>query len=168
MNGAFMENISIEQIIKVTPPKHAKTLKIAMIALSVLSLLFIFYIIGIVIIIVLVLATVIIFRYYDAEFEYTLVENELTIDRITAKSHRKRAGVYSLSRMEIMAPAGSDKLRTFENRQCKHYNYSSNTDVSKTYVIYAPSNNEMVGITIEPDEKLKDALWRISPSKVTL
>ena len=123
-----MENVSIEQIIKVNPPKYAKPLKAVMMLLIGISLLFVFYIVGIALLVALVVITIFMFRYFDAEYEYTLVENELTIDRITAKSHRKRCGVYSLGRMEIMAPEGSEKLRSYDNRQCKKYDYSSNTE----------------------------------------
>lgn len=163
-----MENISIEQIIKVNPPKYVKVLKPVMVVLCVFSLAFILTIFGIFLTVGLIFLTVVVFHYYDAEYEYTLVEKELTIERIVAKSYRRKCGEYNLSRMEIMAPLGSDKLARSENGDFKTYDYSSNTDRSKTYVLFAPCNNEMVRLIFEPDERMKQTIWRTSPSKVNL
>lgn len=163
-----MENISIEQIIKIKPHLYSSVLKGIMIMLSVFSLVFILTAYGVFITTGLVILTIVIFRYYNAEYEYTLVEKELTIERIVAKSYRRKCGEYNLSRMEIMAPIESDKLPRKENSNFKTYNYSSNTDKSKSYVIIAPCNNEMVRLIFEPDERMKQTIWKISPSKVNL
>jgi len=163
-----MDNISIEQIIKVNPPKYVAPLKVGMIVLSVLSLLFIFIPFGLFLPVGFVIATVLIFRYYNAEYEYSLLEKELTVDRITSKSRRKRCGVFNLSRLEIMAQYGSDKLTDTEKRNFKTYNYSANVDITKTYVLVAPCNKEMVRIILDPDERLKENIWKLAPSKVSL
>lgn len=38
------------------------------------------------------------------EFEYLYLSNELSIDRILAKSKRKRMAAFNLQRMEVLAP----------------------------------------------------------------
>ena len=166
--GIFMDNISIEQIIKVNPPKYAKGLKIAMIVLCVLSLLLVVIPFGVFFPIGFVIATIIMFRYYNAEFEYGLVEKELTVDRIISKASRKRCGTFNLERLEIMAQYGSDKLINTERRNFKTFNYSANIDISKTYVLVAPLNKELVRIIIDPDERMKESIWKLAPSKVNL
>lgn len=165
-----MNDISIEQILKVNPPKYAMPLKILMIVLSVLSVVLIPSImaIGVLLTVGLIAFTVIMFRYYDYEYEYSLVEKELTVDRITAKSSRRRCGVYDVAKLAVMAPAGSEKLESYERQNCKSYNYSSNTDPSATYVLFIPSNKEMVRVILEPNEAMKQAIWEMGPSKVTL
>ena len=164
-----MENFSVEQIIKIKPPAYAKVLKILLAVLAVISIVFIFVTyLGVILVALFAAASIIVSKYYNYEFEYTLVESELTIDRIMAKSYRKRCGTYNLARMDVLAPAGSDKLLSFEGRGCKKYNFTSNNEDAQVYVLYAPENNAMVCVLFEPDERLKDALWRIAPSKVTL
>jgi len=163
-----MDNISIEQIIKVNPPKYVKPLKVGMIVLSVLSLILIVIPFGIFLPIGFVIAIVLVFRYYDAEYEYALLEKELTVDRISSKSSRRRRGTFNLERLEIMAQYGSDKLADVEKRNFKTYNYSANIDISKTYVLVAPCNKEMVRIIFDPDERMKESIWKLAPSKVNL
>lgn len=165
-----MKDISVEQIIKVNPPKYAMPLKILMIVLSIASLYFIVSLmaIGVLLTVGLIVFTVIMFRYYDSEYEYTLVENELTIDRIISKASRKRCGVYDIAKLAVMAPAGSDKLTDNQRMNCKSYDYSSNTDAAKTYVLFVPTNNELVRVVLEPNEEMKKALWQTAPSRVTL
>ena len=163
-----MDNISIEQIIKVNPPKYVKTLKVAMILLCVFSLLFIVMPYGVFLPIGFVIVTFLMFRYYNAEFEYSLIEKELTIDRIISKSSRKKCGTYDIGRIEIMAQYGSDKLLNTEKRNFKTYNYSSNVDISKSYVLVVPCNKEMVRIILDPDERMKENIWKLAPSKVNL
>lgn len=163
-----MENISVEQIIKVKPPKYAVFAKLAMILVCLFSLSFIFISYLVILTAVLIILTVFVFRYFNAEYEYTLVERELTVDKIIAKSYRRRCGVYNIDKIEIMAPYGSDKLIQYDRRNCKTHNYSSNTGTDNSYVIYAPCNNEMVKIILEPNEKIKESFWKLAPSKVNL
>jgi len=166
--GSFMENISVEQIIKVNPPKYVKGLKIGMILLSVFSLLLMVIPYGVFFPIAFVIATIFMFRHFNAEYEYSLVEKELTVDRITSKSSRKRCGTFNLDRLEVMAQYGSDKLANTERRNYKTYNYSANIDINKAYVLVAQYNKEMVRIIIDPDERMKENIWRLAPSKVNL
>ena len=166
--GILMDNISIEQIVKVNPPKYVKTLKVILIVLSVISLVFIVIPYGVFLPIGFVIATIFLFRYYNAEYEYSLIERELTIDRIIAKSSRRKCGTFNLDRLEIMAQYGSDKLTDTEKRNYKTHNYSANIDINKTYVLVAPCNKEMVRIILDPDERMKENIWKLAPSKVNL
>ena len=162
-----MENISIEQIIKVNPPKYVKALKVGMILLSICSLLLIAAIpFGVFLPVGFVVATIFLFRYYNAEYEYSLLEKELTIDRIMSKSSRRRCGIFNIARLEIMAQYGSDKLKDTERRNYKTYNYSANIDINKTFVLVVQSNKEMVRIILDPDERMRENLWKLAPSKV--
>ena len=163
-----MDNIGIDQIIKVNQPKYAKALKIGMILLSIFSLLLVIIPFGIFFPIGFTIATVIIFRRFNAEYEYSLMEKELTIDRIIAMSRRKRCGTFNVGRLEIMAQYGSDKLKETEKRNFKTYNYSANIDINGTYVLVVPCNKEMVRIMLDPDERMKENIWKLAPSKVNL
>ena len=52
------------------------------------------------------------------EFEYLYFQGELDIDRISAKSSRKRILSVSVKEMEILAPTGSAELKRYANLNC--------------------------------------------------
>ena len=49
----------------------------------------------------------------EVEYEYLYLDKELTIDKIMAKTKRKRIGVYKLDSMEILAPIKSYHLDNY-------------------------------------------------------
>ncbi|MGN0480778.1 MAG: DUF6106 family protein [Lachnospiraceae bacterium] len=161
-------DISIEQIIKIKQPEKAKVFKILMIIACCVSAIFIIYAIGILSLAIMVVLTVFMFRYYDAEYEYIFVDKSMDIDRIMARSSRKRMGSYDFSKLEIMAYAGHGKLETYERMNCKTYNYASGYNPDKEYIVYINNNNEMIKLIIEPNDKIIDAIKRIDTRKVFL
>lgn len=163
-----MLDVSIEQIIKIKQPEKAKVFKILMIVLCVLSLFFVIYAIGILTTAILVVLTVFMFRYYDAEYEYIFVDRYMDVDRIMARSSRKRLGTYDFGKMEIMAYPGHEKLSTYERMQCRTYNYASGYNPDKEYVVFINNNNEMVRLILEPDDRIIEALCKIDRRKVFL
>lgn len=162
-----MESQNVEQILKVRQPRKAIFFKGAMIVLSLFSVGLIRFITGFGVILTacFILFTVLLFRYYNAEYEYELVDTELTVDRIMAKASRKRCGVYDVGRMEIMAPLGSEKIAYKEHQKWKSFDYSSNMNHGTVYVLYAPSQKEMVRVLLEPDEKMLGALKAVAGRK---
>ena len=46
----------------------------------------------------------------DLEYEYVYVNGELDIDKIMAKSKRKRLKSFDLAKLEIMAPVNSHRM----------------------------------------------------------
>ena len=89
-----MYNVSTEQIIKVKAPKNALIFKIIMIIACILAVTTIpqTHAFGLLLFAVLVVFTVFVFRYYNAEYEYSLVDGELTVDRIMARTIRHLFG----------------------------------------------------------------------------
>ena len=123
-----MYNVSTEQIIKVKAPKNALIFKIIMIIACILAVTTIpqTHAFGLLLFVVLVVFTVFVFRYYNAEYEYSLVDGELTVDRIMARTRRKRCGVYDLSKAELVAKTGSQDALRMEHRQLRTHDYTSN------------------------------------------
>lgn len=157
---------SIEQIVVVKQPQKAMLYKALMIVACCVSAIFVVYAIGVLSTAILVVLTFMLFRYYDAEYEYTYVEKNLDVDRIMARSSRKRLGSYDFSKMEIMAYAGHDKLGTYDRMNCKTYNYASGFNPDKEYIVYLNNNSEMVKLVFEPNEKMVEAIRKIDSRKV--
>lgn len=86
-----MNSLPTEQIIKTKAPTSSIIFKTVMIIACILAVTTIpsTYALGILLLAVLVVATVIVFKYYNAEYEYSLVDNDMTVDKIMSRSMRK-------------------------------------------------------------------------------
>jgi len=102
----------------------------------------------------------------DIEFEYLYMDKELTIDKIMAKAKRKRAAVYDLSKMEKMCPMNSHELDSYKNRKIAVKDFSSGTDVQKTFAIVYRAEQEECLVLIEPNAELLNAIKNSCPRKV--
>ena len=104
----------------------------------------------------------------DIEYEYLYVDKELSIDKISSKSRRKKCCTLEVERMEIVAPINSVKLDGYKHKNYKVYDYSSRNNEDreiKKFVIYY---NDGKKIIIEPNKALIDALQQVAPHKVTM
>lgn len=157
-----MYNVSVEQIIKVKAPKKAMLYKIIMILACILAVTTIpsTQTLGLVLVVVLVVFTVFVFRYYNAEYEYSLTDGELTVERIMARTSRKRCGVYSVSKATLVAKPDSQDALRLENMDYRTNVYTKGEqDTSGVVVVYTYNdNNEMERLYIEPDERILEAI----------
>ncbi len=101
----------------------------------------------------------------DLEYEYLYVDKELTVDKVMAKSRRKRVAVFSLDKMEIVAPVKSWHLDNFKNRSDKAVDYSSGEEKQpdKRFVFYYDGQKKVI---FEPNEEMIKAMQTVAPRKV--
>lgn len=160
-----MYNVSVEQIIKTKAPKKAIVFKIIMILACILAVTTIpsTYALGILLLAVLVIFTVLLFKFYNAEYEYSLTENELIIDKIMARSMRRRCGVYNVARASLIATPGSQDALRMEYKQLRTASYTANDGMEGVVVMYTLNNeNEMVRVYIQPNQKLLEAMKAVA------
>lgn len=163
-----MENLPIEYLIKAKQPKSALVYKIIMIIACMLAATTIpsMLVWGFVLTVIFIVFTVFLFRYYDVEYEYSLMQEALTVDRITSQSSRRRCGVYDISRASVIAKPDSQEALRMEYQKLRTSDYTSNTLENKdqAIVIYTmDENNEMVRIFIEPNRELLIGLKGAAP-----
>lgn len=161
-----MYNITTEQILKTKAPKQAAVFKAVMIIACILAVTTIpsMYAVGILLTAILVAFTVILFKYYNAEYEYLLVDGELTVDRIMSRTMRKRCGVYNVAKTSMLAVPTSQAALGMEYKKLRTADYTSNEASERVVVLYTmDSNNELVRIFLEPDEKMLEALKNSVP-----
>lgn len=103
--------------------------------------------------------------YTDIEYEYLYVDKELTIDKVLAKSKRKRVGVFSLDRIEIMAPIRSYHLDNYKNRQVKELDYSIGEELMPDlrYALYYEGGQKLI---LSPSEDLVKVMKNVAPRKI--
>ncbi len=115
----------------------------------------------------LLMAVIAYFVYMNAEleYEYLYLDKELTVDKVMAKTKRKRVAQYDLNRMEIFAPVNSYHLDSFKNRNAKSVDYSSGEakQSEARYVMYYDSGEKVI---LEPNEDMIKAIKNIAPRKV--
>lgn len=103
--------------------------------------------------------------YTNVEYEYLYLDKELTVDKILARSKRKRAAVYSLERMEVFAPVNSHHLDNYRKRNVKSADYSIGQTLTpdERYVMYYEGDAKVI---LSPSEELVKVLKTVAPRKV--
>ncbi len=105
--------------------------------------------------------------YTDIEYEYLYLDKELVIDKVLAKTKRKRVGTYTLDRTEIFAPVKSYHLDNFKNRNVKLKDYSIGEELKpdRRYALYYEGGEKLI---LSPSEDLVKAMKNAAPRKVFL
>ena len=103
--------------------------------------------------------------YTDLEYEYLYLDKELTVDKVMAKSKRKRVATYSLDRMEILAPIKSYHLDNFKNRDVKVKDYSIGEEQQPDlrYAMYYEGGEKII---LSPSPELVKVMKNSAPRKV--
>ena len=103
--------------------------------------------------------------YTNLEYEYLYLDKEIVIDKVLAKSKRKRVATYSVESMEVMAPVNSYHLDNYKNRSVKVKDYSIGEvrQPDLRYVMYCEGGQKVL---ISPSEEMVKAIKNIAPRKV--
>ena len=103
--------------------------------------------------------------YSDLEYEYLYLDKELVIDKVMAKSRRKRVAAYQVDRMEIMAPVRSYRLDNYKNRQVKIKDYSIGEEQQPDlrYAVYYEGGEKLI---LSPSQEMVKAIRNVAPRKV--
>lgn len=101
----------------------------------------------------------------DIEYEYLYLDKELTIDKVLAKTKRKRVGVFALEKIEILAPVRSYHLDNYKNRQVKISDFSIGEELQpdKRYAFYYEGSQK---ILISPSEEMIKVMRNVAPRKI--
>lgn len=164
-----MSDLYTEELIARKTSMVEKALRVVMILATALTLVAGIVISPLVLILFLVLVIVDLVKIpqFNLEYEYLYVNGELDIDKIIAKSKRKRVGTYTVSNMELIAPLSSRELAQARRdpsvkkvRDCSsgagenRYGMVINTDGKKQIIIF------------EPNETMLRDIRRLSPRNV--
>ena len=162
-----MSDTYVECLVKAKASGLGKVLKVLMIVLAILfgmaTLLF-----GLVSFVLAVAAGVgayFVNLYTDLEYEYLYLDKEIAVDKVMAKSKRKRVATYSLDRMEIFAPIRSYHLDNYRNRDVKVRDYSIGEELQPDlrYAMFYEGGEKVL---FSPSEQLIKVLKNAAPRKV--
>lgn len=103
----------------------------------------------------------------DLEYEYLYLDREITVDKVMARTKRKRVAKYDMERMEIFAPLNSHQLDSYKNRKVKTIDFSSGV-AGQPEVRYAMYYEGGLKIILEPNKEMVKAMKNVAPRKVFL
>lgn len=163
-----MNETYLEQIIERTPPKSAGLVKALLVLLCIFSCVMVLlpYGIGLVAMALVIAFTVWKFRSYNVEYEYSYLNGELDIDKITCRSSRKKCGTFDFTKLELMAPVGSQSDLRLSHKKYKEFDYSSGNTDNRKYAAYVMKDQETVKLIFEPDEDMYKAIQYLSRGRV--
>ncbi len=160
-----MSDTYVECLIKAKDPVILKFLKYVLYGLAALCVIGMFMI-PILFFVALVLGGVAYFvsMFCDSEYEYLYLDREITVDKVLAKTKRKRVASFNVDRMEILAPINSYHLDAFKNRDVKNVDYSAGeTQPESRYVMYYEGGQKVL---LTPNEEMVKAIRNVAPRKV--
>lgn len=164
-----MSDTYVECLVKGKSSFLMKILKVILIAITIACGLLgmMGFIAFLLIAVVAGIAAYFVFLNADVEYEYLYLDKEITIDKVMAKSTRKRVGTYKVERIEIFAPIKSYHLGDFKNRMVKEFDYSGGeiTEPDDRYVLYYEGGEKII---LSPSKELVNAVRNVAPRKVFL
>lgn len=102
----------------------------------------------------------------DLEYEYLYLDKEIVVDKVMAKSKRKRVATYSLDKVEVLAPVKSYHLDNFgrrDNVKAKDYSIGEELQPDRRYVMYYEGGEK---ILLSPSEEMIKVMKNAAPRKV--
>lgn len=161
MNDAY-----VECLVKQKTSLMAKIFKVFLIVLAVLFFLAVpFIYISFFLMLLAAGGAYLVHLFTNLEYEYLYLDKELTVDKVMAKSRRKRVGVYRLDRMEIMAPIKSHRLDSYRNRSVKVKDYSIGEELEPDlrYAMFYEGGEKLL---LSPSPELIKVMKNVDPRKI--
>lgn len=136
--------------------------------LAILVFIPAFIALDLVIMVLAVVFTYLVFRNTDVEYEYSFFDGELAIDKVMHKMTRKKLRRFNMSKLDLIAPAGSHRLGGGVNNRVKYdYSTQNEEDLHFAAVVYC-EDNTVAEVLFTPDQELLDKLKQAYPRKVYL
>lgn len=160
-----MSDFYTEQLVKRKTPPSTILLKALLILVTILSASLVLIIpFGIIVPIILIFVDKFLFESMDVEYEYLFVNGNLDIDKIMAKSRRKRLFSMEISELELIAPKGAPELRQYQG--LKSTDLSSMTGDAKQYEMILVQKGGKKKVVFEPNSVIIEGMKMLAPRKV--
>lgn len=161
MNDAY-----VECLVKQKTSLKAKFFKVFLIVLAVLCFLAVpFIYIAFFLMLLAAGGAYLVHMFTNLEYEYLYLDRELVVDKVMAKSRRKRVATYSLDRIEILAPIKSHHLDNYNNRSVKIKDYSIGEELQPDlrYAMYYEGGEKII---LSPSPELIQVMRNVAPRKI--
>lgn len=105
-----------------------------------------------------------IFLKLDVEYEYSILNSEINIDIIYAKSRRKRIMTFDAKDIILLAPANSGSLKQYEN--LKKIDYSARDISEPAYGVIVGANSSTQYLVLQLNEKFISLIRNYNPRSI--
>lgn len=162
-----MNDFYTEQLVKRKTTGKVMLAKAGLIILTLVSLILLLKTpFALILTMVLIALDIFLFRNMDLEYEYLFVNGELDVDKIIARSKRKKVFSANVEELELLAPTGSSELRLVQAE--KTYNYSSIAEGRKTYELIVSQKGQKIKVIFEPNDTILNGFKTLAPRKVII
>ena len=96
----------------------------------------------------------------SVEYEYSLLNADLTVDAIYNKTKRKSLLTIDIKTLEAAFPASSPKMQGKRNTKILDY---STGNIKESYCFILSNNGESIALLVSPDDRMVNMLKRIAP-----
>ena len=149
------EDAYAEWLVKRKDPVYAVPVKILMIVLCLISIMSALQtVLGVIFMTLVGVAT------------YLVVEGDVSVDRILARSRRKKVINCKKEEIQIVAPSDSYMLKDYEKNGMKVKDCSSGRQDAKTYSLICQQGAECIKVIFEPNDKILRSLRYSIPGKL--
>lgn len=125
--------------------------------LFILGLLFTYYSFYLFLLIPIAMLLFMMAYYYQRslkrEYEYILINDELKVDRIIAKSSRKQIETYDLNNLKYLSYNNPEFHQKYANMKYKRKRYTSKKNTDKEYALMFKQGNIYSCIIIQADQR---------------
>ncbi len=163
-----MNDSYAEHLIKRKTPVSAYLVNAMMVVLTLISLFLAFTFNGFSILLFCAVSfcTYLIFRNSYVEFEYLVIDGQLTVEQIMGRAKRKKICDINMTDVRMIAPSDSDVLKDYRTGSERIVDFGSHMPHAKKYSVIVASRNGQREVIFEPDEKMLACLWQSAPRKV--
>lgn len=161
-----MSETYVECLVKKESTVMGKLARILLVMLTVtFGILTMFVPLALIVALICGFCAYLVYLHTDLEYEYLYLDKELVVDKIMAKTKRKRVDSFEIERLEILAPLKSYHLDNYRNRTGKESDYSIGKEEQpdKRYVMYFNGSRKII---LSPSEELVKAIRNVAPRKV--
>ncbi len=164
MNDAYAE-----WLVKRKTPAYNYVLKAAIILLCVLSFfLAMISVFGLVVLVVVGIGAYFVLPQLSLEFEYLVVNDQLTIDKVMGQTKRKKAWEGTLAQIQIIGPTDAYQVKDYDKQATKVLDFTSHQPGARVYAIIHQDSGALTKILFEPNDRILNLLRQRSPRKVIL
>ncbi len=165
-----MNDSYTEWLVKRKAPASNIIIKAALVLLCVISVfLALTTTLGILVLAAAGAATYFLFQNMNLEFEYLIVNDQITIDKIMGQARRKKMWEGTLGEVQIVAPLDSYMLKDLEGPNMKILDFGSHTQGAKVYgMLHHGEGGQITKIIFEPNEKILHHIRQRAPRKVVM
>lgn len=94
----------------------------------------------------------------NIEYEYSITNGEMDIDKITSKKRRKRIISVNTKEFEFFAPLNDEYKSVYNGEYAKKIDVFSSPDANDIYFAYFFKNGEKIRLAFQPSEKMIEAI----------